>query len=171
MFKDSKKLFGDDYFVLITKIVEKISGDFSKEYSLISNDEEAFKFEFMIFVFYLTMQKFANIFNDRQKEDEILNNLHSRFYASLRTQRNISDVDLKKICNTINERYRGYDAISNDENFIFNLSRRLLDNIDLYHKTNFARAISNVVRIGEFIELYTKATNGAILKLKQYHEI
>ncbi len=171
MSKNSYQLFSEDCSTLVTKIVDKISGDFSKEYSLINNDEEVFKFEFTIFVFYLTMQKFANIFNDRQKEDEILDSLHSTFYASLKSQRNISDVDLEKICSTVNRRYRGYDAIGNDENFIFNLSRRFLDNIDLYHRTNFAQAIRNVFIIGEFIELYAKATNGAILKLKQYHEI
>jgi hypothetical protein len=171
MSKDSYQLFSCDCFTVLTKIIEKILGDYCQKYDLINNDKESFKFEFTVFIFYLTMQKFTNIFNDGQKEDEILDNLHSVFYASLKTQRNISEIELGKICNTINERYRGYDTVSNDDNFLFNLSRRFLDNIDLYHKTNFAEDIRNVVRIGGFIELYAKATNDAILNLKQYHEI
>ena len=108
MSKNSYQLFAEDCFTILAKIIDKISTDYSKKYDLINNDKETFEFEFTVLIFYLTMQKFANIFNDKQKEDEILDNLHSTFYASLKNQRNISDVDLEKICSTLNERYKGY---------------------------------------------------------------
>ena len=66
---------------------------------------------------------------------------------------------------------KGIKGISNDDNFIFNLSKRFLENIDLYHRKNFAQDLRNYLRIGEFIKLHAEITNDAFLNLKQYHEI
>ncbi len=171
MSDNSYQLFAKDYYTVASSAILKITNTYIKKYNFINNDEGAFKFEFLILIFHLTMQKLAKVFNDVQKELDILDNLHNTYYGLLKSKSHISDIELEKICGTINKRYRDYETVINDDNFVFNISTKFLDNIDSYHGANFAKDIRSIFKVGLLIDLYFTATKDAFLTLKGYHEI
>ncbi|MCK4744949.1 hypothetical protein KAS41_02720 [Candidatus Parcubacteria bacterium] len=59
--KRREKKFIDDYSASILELIDLVIDKCGDKYDIIKNDKEIFRYEYTILIFWLTIQKFANI--------------------------------------------------------------------------------------------------------------
>lgn len=152
--------FVEDYFISIAYLINKVIDEWEDRLAVIKNDKYAFKFEYMGLLLWLTVQKFANLFDDMSQRTRIIDGVHNQYYNLLRKKLNMKTEDLQKIVSIFNDRYREYDKflpLAEDEN-LFKLCRKFAEHIDSCHQTNYKADLMEVIKISDSISIFFEST-------------
>ncbi len=144
--------------------MNKVIEEWEDKLVVIKNDKDAFKFEYMGLLLWLTVQKFANLFDDISRQTRIIDEVHNQYYNLLKNKLNMSFEDRQKVAANFNDRHRACDKflpLTQDESQLFKLCRKFAEHIDSYHQTNYKGDLKEVVKILELVMIFFKSTEFA----------
>jgi len=167
-----EKNFIENYFASIVFFINKVTDEWGDKLKIINNDKEAFRSEYTALVLWLTIQRFANLFDDADQQTRLIDGIHNKYYSSLKeTPENAAlrkklGIKHREVLQTsadkLNSRYRAYDKflpLLEDEANLFNFCRQFAEHIDLHNQTNYKDDIKEVMMVVELVKAFFGTLN------------